>query len=117
MQSFLKFFLLSRFFSPKIQFLVQSIGLYAALMDKKELIKLVGSGILMAGFAFINYLLMLLFTTFRQNAIVLNCVIFRFNSLHFDVFDCNPIDIVFISFKYRENSSRFLCQTTGFFRK
>jgi len=70
--SFLGNFFIITIFFAKIQFLVQSIGLYAALTDKKELIKLMGSGILMAGFAFINYLSMMLLTTFRQNAIILN---------------------------------------------
>ncbi len=79
-ESFLeKFFIIAIFFA-KIQLLVQSIGLYAALMDKKELIKLIGSGILMAGFAFINYLSMTLFTIFDQNAIVLNSSSY-FNSI------------------------------------
>jgi hypothetical protein len=41
-------------------------------MDKKELIKLMGSGILMAGFAFINYSSMIVLITFRHNAIILN---------------------------------------------
>jgi len=60
----------------KTQLLAKIIGLYSAIKDYRKLLKFIGSGILMGGFAFLNVLLMFNFFIYFEDIILLKSISF-----------------------------------------